>query len=388
MSTRAIAFARTIILARILSPSQFGIFGIASLVIVFLEIFTETGINVFLIQRKKSIDKYLDTAWVVSIVRGFIIFLIIVALSGPISIFFNSPGSKNTIFLISFVSLVRGFINPSIVNFQKQIQFSKEFWFKLVVFLFDSTVAVLMSYYLSSAIGVVWGLIAGALLELVLSFVFVRPWPKLKFDVSRLREVLSKGKWLTGAGIFQFMFRQGDDAVVGKILGESQLGIYQVAYKIATLPISEITDVVGRVTLPVYVKISTDPRRLKRAFIKTTVTIALLAISLGIALFVFGESIVRIFLGSSWLEVVPLINVLIVFGVVQAIANSFNSLLLARGYQKYVTITTLINILGLAVTIVPLTSRYGLSGAVLAPLAGSILGLPVSFVLVRKCLSK
>jgi O-antigen/teichoic acid export membrane protein len=175
---------------------------------------------------------------------------------------------------------------------------------------------------------------------------------------------------------------------VGKLLGESSLGIYQVAYKISTLPISEITDVVGRVTFPVYVKISTDLPRLRRAFYKTTAGIALLSIFSGIFLFIFGGLIVNIFLGERWNEVIPLLKVLVVFGVIQSIANSTNSLLLARNMQKYVTFSTLVNVIGLGVSIVPLTIVYGLQGAVISPIIGSLLGLPVSLYYVRKCLYK
>jgi O-antigen/teichoic acid export membrane protein len=75
--TRLLSFIKTIIIARILSPYQFGAFGIATLVLVFAEILTETGVNTFLIQEKEEINEYIDTSWLVSIIRGFIIFLII-----------------------------------------------------------------------------------------------------------------------------------------------------------------------------------------------------------------------------------------------------------------------------------------------------------------------
>lgn len=386
ITTRGVSFLRTIILARILAPAQFGVFGIATLAVVFLEIMTETGINVFLIQKKQSLEKYINTAWVVSIFRGVLIFLFLLVAAGPISTFFNSPDARSAILLISLVALIRGFINPSIVSFQKELKFKNEFWFKFVIFSFDSAVAIIVSLLTKSATGMVLGLIAGATLELIMSFTFVRPRPRFEFSAGKLREVVSTGKWLTGAGIFQLLFRQGDDAVVGKLLGESRLGIYQVAYKISTLPISEITDVVGRVTFPVYVKISSDMRRLRRAFIKTTVAITILAIASGIFLFIFGEFMVNLFLGERWLEVVPLLKILVVFGVIQSIANSTNSLLLARKMQKYVTISNFVNVLGMGITIIPLTYAFGLQGSAVAPIIGSLLGLPLSLIFVRKSL--
>ncbi len=387
-STRGIAFVRTIILARILTPNQFGVFGIVSLTITFLEILMETGVNVVLIQKKEGMDEYLDTAWVVSIIRGILISTTLILLAPVIASFFNSPDSKNLIYLVSLVPLTRGFINPGIVRFQKDLRFRTEFWFRFIVFAFDSLIAIFVSVLTQSAIGLVWGLLAGAMLELVMSYIFVKPRPHFGFQPEKLKEILSKGKWITGAGVFQFLFRQGDDGVVGKMLGEGSLGIYQIAYKICSLPISEVTDVFGRVTFPLYVKLSADIPRLKAAFLKTTLTITLLALLVGSILFIFGGEIIRIFLGEKWLAAVPLVKILSIFGIIQAIGNSMNSLFLALEKQEYVTLVTFIGVLGLGISIVPLTLNYGLNGAVWAPLAGSLVAAPLSVGLVIRVLRK
>ena len=111
VSTRVVAFIKIAILARLLTPSQFGVYGIAFLVLAFLEITTESGINVFLIQEKERIENYINTAWLVSILRGIVIFLAIIYFSSPIASFFNMTESKPLIVLISFVPLIKGFIN-------------------------------------------------------------------------------------------------------------------------------------------------------------------------------------------------------------------------------------------------------------------------------------
>ncbi|MCX6706305.1 MAG: oligosaccharide flippase family protein, partial [Candidatus Woesebacteria bacterium] len=129
-STRIIAFIKILILARILSPNEFGLFGIAMLFLSLLEIISETGVNIFLIQEGDDIDSFIDTAWIVSIVRGILIALVLFLLSPTISRFFNSPQSLNIMYLISLAPLIRGFINPSVVKFQKNLLFAKEFIYR------------------------------------------------------------------------------------------------------------------------------------------------------------------------------------------------------------------------------------------------------------------
>src|SRR3989344_8426054 len=108
-STRGVSFFRTVVLARLLSPIQFGVFGIAILITALLEVLTETAVNVFLIQEKEDIEKYINSAWVISILRGILISILILLSSKFVSDFFHSPESLFLLQLISLVPLIRGF---------------------------------------------------------------------------------------------------------------------------------------------------------------------------------------------------------------------------------------------------------------------------------------
>ena len=382
--TRAVALAKTAILARILSPAAFGLFGVASIVLNLLEVITETGINVFLVQEKRDVDEYVDTAWLVSITRGILISLLIVLLAGSIAGFFGSPGARNLILLIALVPLIRGFINPSVVKFQKELPFHKEFYFRTLLFVVDAAAAVGFSLLTHSPAAIVWGMVAGAMLEVLLSFLIVKPTPKFKFDFGLLKAIVNRGKWITLAGTFEYFFLHGDDIVVGRVLGVTPLGLYQVGYRISILPITEIADVFGRVAFPSYVKIIDDPVRLKRVFTKIVGGIALLVIPFGIILFVFAEPLVRIVLGSQWLGVIPALKVLAIYGTVKALIYPAYAVFFAAKKQNYVTYATLAGILGLFGSILPLVAQFGIVGAALAALIGTLVTIPVITVCLVK----
>ncbi|KKT67237.1 MAG: membrane protein involved in the export of O-antigen and teichoic acid, polysaccharide transporter, PST family, partial [Candidatus Curtissbacteria bacterium GW2011_GWC1_44_33] len=186
-STRGMAVVKTIVLARFLSPSQFGLYGIAILVLGLLEILTETGINVVLIQEEEETDEYISTAWVVSFIRGILISLLILALAPFIASFFSSPTALNLIRFSSLIPLVRGFINPSIVKFQKELKFNKEFWFRSSIFLVDVTFAILLGILTGSEYALIWGMLAAALTEVVLSFIVVKPTPSLTLEKEKFK---------------------------------------------------------------------------------------------------------------------------------------------------------------------------------------------------------
>lgn len=384
--TRAIAFVKIVILARLLGPSQFGLFGIASLVLAFLEILTETGINAFLVQEEEDIDEYLDTAWTLSIIRGFLISVMIISLAPFVSSFFGFPEAYKLLLLISVVPILRGFINPSIIKFQKDLEFNKEFFFRTPIFLFDAFLAILLAFNLRSASSIVWGMIGGVSLEVFLSWLFVKPVPRLSFETSKFKRIVNRGKWITFTGIFNYLFQQGDDIVVGKLMNEYALGLYQVAYKISTLPITEGSEVFHKVVFPVYVKIRQDKQRLKKAYLKVVLTVAAITIPFGVVMVLFPRQIVLTLLGERWVEIVPVLRVLVIYGVSRAILGTSAPLFLALKKQEYNTLVVFVGLIGVAVTIIPLVKSFGITGAGASALFGLTLASPIVIYLTLKTL--
>lgn len=385
--SRLIAFLRIFILARILVPSQFGVFGIATLVLTFLEILTETGINVFLVQQKEDIEKYINTGWIVSIIRGILISFVIILLSPLIVKFYKSPEAYSVLLVAALVPLARGFINPSIAKFQKDIRFNMEFYYRSSIFFIESLATIILILILRSPIGLVWGLVAGAIFEVFLSFLIIKPTPRYTFDKHLFRDVISRGKWVTLSGIFGYLFHNGDNIVVGRKIGVSALGIYDMTYRISILPITEVADIIAKVVFPVYVKISHDSKRLKMAFFKTILIVSLLCIPIGVIFIIFPKEIITLLLGSRWIEAVPVLRILAIFGVVRAISGISSTVFLAVDKQEYSAAVMFVSFMVLAITIIPFIDIFGITGAGLSALAGSIAALPLIIIFLIKIFS-
>lgn len=387
-STRILTLLRIVILARILSPQEFGVFGIVTLVLGFLEILTETGVNLVLVQEKESTEKYINTAWVISIFRGFIIGVLIFVFTPSISRFFSSPDSLRLLYLVSLVPIVRGFVNPSVVNFVKKLQFNKEFSYRLSLFAVEIVSSVAIAVITRSSIALVYGLLVGAVAEVLIGFLWIKPKPKFSFDKEKLKFLLSQGKWITGFGIFDYLYTQGDNLIVGRLLGEYSLGIYQNAYKISLIPLSEFGDVLYKVTTPVFVQISEEKERLKRAFLKNVIFTSLVVSVVGILIYFFADRVVLLLLGASWIEAIQIVRILSILGILRGIGNSANSLFVSLKLQKYVTLTTFVSLVVLGLTVYPLTKTYGLIGASYSAILGTIFSLPITCYFVYKIFKK
>lgn len=384
LSAKGSAVVKMAILARIFSPGQIGTFGIGLLVLGLLELITETGINVFLVQEEDKVDYYLDTAWVVSIVRGVLISIILLLAAYPVSLFFKDSNAFQLILAISLVPFLRGFINPAIVTLQKNLKFRQDAFYKFSISTIEDISTIIFSLITLSVFSLVFGMIVGVIIEVILTFIIVREKPRFSINRLHLGKIVGRGKWVTLAGVFDYFFEHTDDVAVGRLLNVSSLGIYQYSYNLSTLPLKSVAQQLGRVTFPVYVKLAEDKQRVKRAFVKTFWLTLAVVVPFGILLFFLSDPAVRIILGDKWLPAIPVLRVLALFGVVRALTNLFNPLFLAFKKQEYVTITTLVSIVVLGILIVPMTLSFGLVGAGASALIGSAFGLPTSFFLFNK----
>jgi O-antigen/teichoic acid export membrane protein len=377
VAIRGLTIIRLAILARLLSPYEFGLFGIAVLVLALLETVTETGINVFLIQKEGELKDYVSSAWLVSILRGLIITAVLLLFSSLISVFFNSPNALPLIRLMAIIPFLRGFINPSEIKFQKNLEFNKEFALRLSCFLADAAVSITLSLLTGKAVALIWGMAAGVVVELFISHIFISPKPTFVFEKLKVRNVFNRGKWITVSSIMSYFFSNGDNITVGKILNTSALGYYQMAYNVSMLPVTEISNIFYTVSFPVFTRFADDLERLKKAFVKVSLLVSVLVIPIGLILFMFTTPLVALVLGNKWLPIVPVLKILTFGGIVRAVTGIFPAVYLAVKKQEYATVASFCNFLGLAMTIVPLVYKFGIIGAGYSVVFACLISVPL-----------
>lgn len=377
---------RSVVLARLLDPAGFGVFGIAIMVLALLELMTETGINIFFLQNRDKIDKYLNTAWVISIIRGFSISILVLLITYPVTNFFGAPQAQPLLLLMAIIPIIRGFLNPSTIKFQRNLEFHREFVYRGTITIMETAAMIGFTWWLNNPIGLVLGLMTAGLTEVAMSYLLIKPWPKFKLVFSQARDIISSGKWVTGFIVLDYMFTQSDNIVVGKLLGTAPLGIYRMSYTLSTLPVTEISDVFYKVAFPTFSKMITEKKNLGHAIRTIVLTICILTTLAGLGIWYFAGYI-TFFLGAKWVAAIPVIKVLAFLGIIRSLSFSFNSVFMAFGKQKYVTMILFVSVLGLLFTIVPLVSRFGLIGAGYSAIIGAALSLPVAVILFARTLN-
>lgn len=381
MAGRGLQLVKLVVLARLLVPEDFGLFGIALLAMAAIETFTQTGFEAALIQRRDDVQAYLDTAWTVQVIRGFLLSGALWMAAPLVGWFFAEPRAVPILRVMCLSAALGGLANIGVVYFHKDLEFHKKFLWDTTTAAVSTIVAVILAFRLRSAWAFVWAHILGVVVRCGLSYVIHSYRPRLRLDVSQARELFRFGRWVLASAVLFLFITHGDDVVAGKLLGVAALGLYQLAYRLSELPVTEISGVVSRVTFPALSKVQDDRRAVGALFGRALQATGMAVAPLSLGMVVLAADGTRVLLGDRWLPMVPALQVLAVSALIQSISAPAGSLFKALGRPGLGVILNVVRLAVMAVLIVPLTMYYGLLGTALSVLAGSAVKLPISFLL-------
>lgn len=363
---RVLQLVMVVILANLLDPADFGLLGIALLVLSGLRNFSDLGLNSAVIQRKEeNVDAYMNTMWGLQLIRGAVLVAILLALAPVIGSVFNEPRATDVVRVIALSPLFMALRNPAIVYFQKELDFHLEFVYQMSGSI--TRFAVSLGWALVSP--TVWALVAGLIAAELVKFIVshlahpFRPWPSLNRE--RAGELVSYGKWITGNSILYFLSSEGDDAVIGWLLSSTALGFYQTAYRLSNAPATEVTQVISRVTFPALSKLQDDTAALRSAYYRTLQMTSFVSVPIAFGIAAVADVFVVAFMGQQWTPIIPVLKILSAYALLRSIGKTMGPLWKAIGRPDYITKITLLRVVVIAVFIIPVTTRYGIEGTAL-----------------------
>ena len=365
ISDRGIKLIRTIVLARLLSPDDFGLLGLALVTISAVEKFTESGFSHALIQKKDFTNEYLDTAWTLSAIRGVLLYIILFLIAPGVELFFNTPGVSSILRVISLFLLLNGFANMEIVMLQKELEFNKQFIYQISGSLADLCVSVVLSLVMKNVWALVAGLLAGHVTRFIVAYLTLPRRVKFTIIPEYAKELYRFGRWMFLSSILQFVLDEGDDVFVGKALSSTSLGHYQLAYRIANLPSTEYAKLIGKLSFPAYSKIQDDLPRLRYVYTRVLKITSLLSFPIAGLILALSRDLVLVFLGEQWVPMIPTMQVLAIYGLLNSIAIP-GPLFMAVGKPNLRTYIKLFGTILMIILVPPLTIKYGINGTAAA----------------------
>ncbi len=375
--TRIVSLLKFAIIARFISPSDLGIYGILVLIVGVSEVYSELGINNYLIQSK-NIKKVIDYTWSIQLIRGILLSIVIVTLAYPLSIFFKRNELFFLIPLASIIPLIKAFENIYVVSFTKELNFNKEFYYRSVTIISDFIFTVLFVILIRNYMGLILGLIISTLIGVFYSWIIGLKKPRIKYDLVIFKKIINSAKWMNFNSILYYTTNQLDVIFISRLMNISSLGIYQISQKFSYAPMLEIADIFGKVTFPTYSKISSSLKRLGNSYLKMTFVLFIIELIVGLVLFLFSREIIILFLGKKWIGAEGIFKLFILYGLVSSIIGTNGSLFYSLRRQDILTKISLLRIIILIPLMFLLTKQYDLNGSVAALLISIIIIFPIS----------
>jgi O-antigen/teichoic acid export membrane protein len=300
------------ILARLLTPTEFGIIGIILIFVNFSDIFTKMGVGTALVQLKTITNGHIALGYSLSIIFGIIIGVLFYILAPYIGTFFNLTDLEGPIRFFSFFFPIKSFNSISIALLQRDLRFSAIVKSNSMSYFFGYGITSIILALLGFGL---WALIYGQLAILIVNTIILLNYQKPSFslnnDKKTYKDLLLFGSGFTLDTNFNFLAENSDNIIVGKIMGATSLGIYSRAFQFLSLPASFFGRIYDAILFPVLSSKQDDIKKLTSFYLFSISFCLLVLFPVSLILLYNAELLVTLFLGNQWLEAIEPFQILI-----------------------------------------------------------------------------
>ncbi|NES20323.1 MAG: MOP flippase family protein [Symploca sp. SIO3E6] len=378
-------FVTTAILANLLSPSDFGLLGMATIVIRFIDLFKDLGTSAAVIQRKHISDELLHSLFWINVFFGLLGMVILFILSPFAAIFYEEPRLIPVLRVLSLTFVISGISILQKAILERDLAFNKLAKIELSAIVLGSIVGIGAALLEFGVWSLVYQIITVMTVTTVLLLVATHWKPKMIFCWSEVKEVASFSLNLTGFNILNYFNRNVDYLLIGKFLGSEALGYYTLAYRLMLYPLEHISTVISRVMFPVFSQIQDDDKKFRSAYLKVIGMISLITFPMMIGLWALAEPFILTVFGPQWQSVVLLLMILSPVGMVQSLETTVGAIYRAKGRTDWILrwglgegiIVLIAFVIGLQWGIIGVAAAYAISVFILAY---PCFAIPFSFI--------
>lgn len=385
LAVNLLGFVSTLILARLLTPDDFGLVALASTFVALAETFTAVPVSSALIKFKRVENDHLHTAWTLGSLRGVLLAVIIAGLAFPLSTMYDDDRLQPIMFALAGLTLFRCLQNPRYVFFEKGISYSREFVIIVATKVISVIAAAIVAYLYQSYWALIIATAFSGVVRVFLSYWFAPFLPKP--SLAKLKEIWAFTGWLTLGSAVDAINSNIDTLIIGATLSASQLGSYRVGSELAAKPTQEIVKPLQRPLFPAFAMVSDDKRKLAQSYVRSQCLLFALVLPFGVGFGLIAEPFVNLVLGEKWTDAIYIIQTLAVAFSLQSFNGPSVSLAYATGNTKAVFTRQLIFFVVRVPTVVTALIIYGLPGLVLARLGTGLFAVLLNLYMVNSIIA-
>jgi O-antigen/teichoic acid export membrane protein len=387
-ASQVVRLASTLVLARMVAPQAFGLVALVNVFLSGLESLSDLGIGMDVIQNPRGDDPlFINTAFIIQMIRGTLIWAVAAALAYPFAIFYKQPAVLALAIVGSLSTLIRGFSSGSIWTLTRRVKLKELTFLNTGSDIFGLAVSVIWALVSPTAWALVAGRVAATLALTIASHAIAENRVSLAWDSAAAKEIFAFGTGIFVSTATYFLAGEAERLVVGKFVNLIELGCFSLALSISTAGSRAIQQVLGQVFFPMMSdSIRQDPNAAFRHYRKTRHLVLLICAAMSFGFIVGSHWLVHILLGQKYAETGWMLQLLGARAALDVFASVAATMLFAVGTSRFAAIGNISKLVFLAIGLFIAFGHFGFYGAMwvlaFAPMANYV---PMLIGLRRKC---
>jgi O-antigen/teichoic acid export membrane protein len=358
-------FGTTAVLARLLSPEDFGLVAMTIVITGFVSMFADAGLSTATIQREKITQGQISTLFWINVLLGVGIAGFTAAISGLIALFYGEPRLQAISIALAVTFVLGGLSIQHQALLRRQMRFTTLALIEVGSMVIGAVVGIVMAllgFGYWSLVGMPIGTVFATLIMVWIAV----PWrPGFAHNLREAKPLLSFGGDILTFNVVNYFSRQADTLLIGWYWGAVSLGFYDKAYTMLLLPIKQINGPLAAVAIPTLSRARVDPAQFRRFFLSCVQMVASACIPMVLGIALFADELVLLWLGPKWMESADLFRLLAVAAAVGAVNNPVGWLLISTGQTRRFRRLGIFNSL-IIVSAFAIGLRHGASGVALS----------------------
>lgn len=337
-----IQLGSTMILARILSPQDYGINAMAMTVTGFAGMFSSFGLSTATVQRADITHEQVSTLFWINVLIGFLITLATAAISPAAAWFYKTPELLWVMLTLSAIFTITGFGVQHQALLTRQMRFFSIVSINVISMLAGVVVAIITGYHGFGYWALVFNLLTFVTLNTIGYWCLCKWIPGLPRRHSGVGAMIRFGSSLVGSNVVNYFPRHLDNVLIGRYHGSDALGLYSKAYQLLMMPITNLRNPLIRVAIPSLSRLQNNPKQYRDYFLKCVSLLAFISMPLVTFMFVFSDHLISLLLGSRWMGASEIFKVLALAAFIQPVASTSEIVLVSSGQGRLLLVLSVI----------------------------------------------
>ncbi len=374
----------SMILARLLTPDDFGVFALVVLVYGLFAQLKTFGAVQAIISKKNITQKQLSTSFYINFSINIILFILLWFMAGFIADLYNEERLIDPMRVMSIVFIFHAFSTIPSALLERNMYFHYVNIIGIIGAIIEMAISIILVYYLSyNYWAMVWALIISEFWMTIIKIILSNWKPTLEFSRVSFLFFIRYGSYLAGETAFIYIRQNLDYFIVGKMIGTASLGIYSFAYRLPNIVYTRLLGPISGIINPSMTMLKTQ-NEITNAFLKFTKYNGYIAAPILILMFVLAKPIILLLWGNQWIDAIELMKILVLVAGIQAIALPIGSVFLRLNNPKSLFKISIIKVFFSLLTVLLFGYAFGLTGIAYGMTISAILSYFVSFYYLKK----